>query len=215
MDARRTRNPRAALVLAAATVALLGGPAATRGDASPLDSGAAVVKAGSLVTSHVVEYRHSMWEHYFVTSDDNEIAILDGGAFGGVWIRTGQMFDVWSAPGDGLTPACRFFGVGFSPQTSHFLTPFPDECAATRNDPRWEFETIAFYLQLPDANGECTDDPVKLFRLYNNFAGGAPNHRYTTSQATVLEMQAAGWTVEGNAATGAFACVPQRRATVL
>lgn len=212
MNARRTRTLRAALVLAAATVSLLAGAASLPGDASSRDSGVAAHKAGRLVPSYAFEYHHSVWDYYFVTSDDNEIAILDDGAFGGVWTRTGQLFEVWSEPGDGLTPTCRFFGVGFAPRSSHFLTPFPAECAAIMTDPNWEFETIAFYLQLPDGNGECTDDPVPLFRLYNNFAGGAPNHRYTTSETTVREMQAAGWTVEGNAVTGTFACVPQRRA---
>jgi hypothetical protein len=42
--------------------------------------------------------------------------------------------------------------------------------------------------------------------------GGAPNHRFTTDVATFAQMQAAGWTFEGDGRTGAFACVP---ATVL
>ena len=214
MNARRTRTLRAALVLAAATVSILAGAASLPRDASSRDSGVAAHKAGSLVPSHAFEYHHSVWDHYFVTSDDNEIAILDGGAFGGVWTRTGQLFEVWSEPGDGLTPTCRFFGVGFAPQTLALPDAVSHGMRGHADRPSWEFETIAFYLQLPDGNGECTDDPVPLFRLYNNFAGGAPNHRYTTSESTVREMQAAGWTVEGNAVTGTFACVPQRRAAV-
>src|SRR6516165_5938984 len=32
-----------------------------------------------------IEYYYAAWDYYFVTSFPNEIAVLDGGAFGGVW----------------------------------------------------------------------------------------------------------------------------------
>jgi hypothetical protein len=38
--------------------------------------------------------------------------------------------------------------------------------------------------------------------------GGAPNHRFITDVATFHQMQAVGWSFEGNGLTGAFACVP-------
>src|SRR5262245_3116095 len=39
-----------------------------------------------------VEYHYAAWDYYFVTSFPDEIAFLDGGAFGGNWKRTGQTF---------------------------------------------------------------------------------------------------------------------------
>ena len=156
-----------------------------------------------------VEYYYAAWGYYFVTSFPNEIAALDGGAFGGVWQRTGQTFNVWSDASGGAFPTCRFFSTSFAPKSSHFYTPYASECAAVRNNPNWQYEGIAFYLLLPDANGNCPPGTSVLYRLYNNGMGGAPNHRYTTSQTILNQMLAAGWIFEGNGNTKAFACVPQ------
>ena len=49
-----------------------------------------------------------------------------------------------------------------------------------------------------------------LYRAYNNFMGGAPNHRYMTDPAALDAMIAQGWIMEGEAATRVFACVPQQ-----
>jgi hypothetical protein len=159
-------------------------------------------------TQFAVEYYNAAWDHYFVTSFPGEISVLDGGAFGGAWTRTGQSFSVWSQPVGGALPTCRFFGTAFAPKSSHFYTPFAGECAAVRSDPNWQFESIAFYLQLADANGVCAAGSTPIYRLYNNGSGGAPNHRYTTSIAIFDQMRAAGWVMEGNRTTGVFACAP-------
>lgn len=156
-----------------------------------------------------VEYHHAAWDHYFVTASANEIAALDSGAFGGVWHRTGWSFAVWSQSVAGSSPTCRFFSTGFPPKSTHFYTPFPSECNGLMADRNWQFEAVAFYLQLPSASGVCGTGTTPLYRLYNNFMGGAPNHRYTTSAAIFNQMIAAGWTFEGNSSTKVFACVPQ------
>jgi hypothetical protein len=78
-----------------------------------------------------------------------------------------------------------------------------------KTNPNWQFESIAFYIQLADANGNCSAGTIPLYRLYNNGMGGAPNHRYTTSLVVFNQMAAAGWTFEGNGNTKVFACVPQ------
>jgi hypothetical protein len=155
-----------------------------------------------------VEYRHAAWDHYFVSAFADEIAALDGGAFGGAWKRTGQTFAVRSGPAAGAFATCRFFSTAFAPRSSHFYTPFAEECAAVKANPNWQFEAIAFYLDLPDASGACVSGTAPLYRLYNDGMGAAPNHRYTTSAATFDEMLAAGWLAEGHGTTHAFACVP-------
>jgi hypothetical protein len=185
------RSASAAIALLAAICGLLG--------ASTL---------ASAQTQTAVEYYYSAWNFYFVTSIPSEIAALDGGAFGGVWQRTGQTFDVWTGPTNGAMPTCRFFSTTFAPKSSHFYSPYPNECASLQAGTVWQFEGIVFYVQLPDANGNCAAGTTILYRLYNNGMGGAPNHRFTTSGATFDQMQNDGWVFEGDGRTGAFACVP-------
>jgi hypothetical protein len=164
-------------------------------------------------TAIAVEYYYAAWNFYFETAFPTEIAALDGGAFGGLWKRTGETFNVWPQPNATSTPTCRFFSIAFAPKSSHFYTPFPAECAYVETNPAdvaaWQFENIAFYIQLADANGLCGGGTIPLYRLYNSGMGGAPNHRYTTSVTVFNQMTAAGWNFEGNGNTKVFACVPQ------
>jgi hypothetical protein len=164
-------------------------------------------------TQTAVEYYYAAWNYYFVTSFPEEIAALDAGAFGGLWQRTGAIFNVWPLPTAVGSPACRFFSTAFAPKSSHFYTPFPIECAAVKTNPSWQFEAIAFYIQIPigygTGNGFCPLGTVALYRLYNNGMGGAPNHRYTTNVEILNNMVSQGWVFEGEANTKVFACVPQ------
>ena len=160
-------------------------------------------------TITAVEYYYAAWNFYFVTSDPGEIAALDGGAFGGLWKRTGETFNVWSNSTNGALATYRFFSIAFDPKSSHFYTPYINEYNILRAGTAWEYEGIAFYVLLPDANGHCPAGTVILYRLYNNGMGGAPNHRFTISVATFNAMKAAGYQFEGNGLTGAYACVPQ------
>ena len=164
-------------------------------------------------TQPAVEYYYAAWDHYFVTAFPDEIAVLDGGAFGGVWKRTGETFSVWSDASSGALPACRFFSTAFAPRSSHFYTPYAAECASLKTGSTWQYESIAYYLQLPQPDGTCATGTVALYRLYNDGQGAAPNHRYTTSRATFDRMQTLGWTFEGDGRTGVFACVPPTAAT--
>jgi hypothetical protein len=82
------------------------------------------------------EYFHAGWGYYFVTAFPAEISALDGGAFGGVWQRTGQTFPVWASQDAGTSPVCRFFSTSFAPRSSHFYTPFPAECETVKSNSR-------------------------------------------------------------------------------
>lgn len=62
---------------------------------------------------------------------------------------------------------------------------------------KWAYEGDVFHVPLPDATGNCPAATVPVYRLYNNGRGGAPNHRFTTSDATRLEMLAQGFVAEG------------------
>jgi hypothetical protein len=154
--------------------------------------------AATAQTQLAVEYYYADWNFYFVTSDPGEIAALDGGAFGGLWKRTGQTFTVWTGPTNGALPTCRFFSVIFAPRSSHFYTDRADECASLKQNPGWQYEAIAFYLQPLTASFDCPAGTIILYRLFNNGMGGAPNHRFITDVAQVAEMIAAGWSLEGD-----------------
>jgi len=159
------------------------------------------------VDSPAIEYRHTEWDHYFITADSGEIAKLDAGVFIG-WARTGQSFAVLPLDTAGAANVCRFFSVSFAPKSSHFYTPSAAECAKVKQNPDWQFEGEVFAWWLPDGEGNCGFRRLPLYRLYNDGQGGAPNHRYTTRLATRTEMIAQGWIPEGVGPLGVVACVP-------
>ena len=165
--------------------------------------------APQVQNGHVLD--QTVWNFYFETSFPTEIAALDGGAFGGAWKRTGQTFNVWTQSNSNAAAVstCRFFSTIFAPKSAHFYTPLASECASLKTGTAWQYEAIAFYIALADANGMCGAGTIPLYRLYNNGMGGAPNHRYTTSLTIFNQMRAAGWIFEGDGNTMVFACVPQ------
>jgi len=176
------------------------------------------LKGGDLATPkplrerRAVEYFHTGYGHYFMTADADEIASLDMAAGTNRWQRTGQAFGVWDAASAEVAPVCRFWSdQSFAPKSSHFYTPYADECAIVKTNPTWLFERNAFYARMPEGTPgarTCPTATQPLYRAYNNGMSGAPNHRYTTDPAILDAMIAQGWIMEGEAATRVFACVP-------
>ena len=151
-----------------------------------------------------------------MTADEPEIAILDA-APERSWVRTGKTFAVFDQillPYMSLVPVCRFWSdQSFAPMSSHFYTPYADECVKVMQDTAWLFERNAFYVAMPGGTPgarTCPSETQPLYRAYNDGKGGAPNHRYTTEPAVLDTMIAQGWVMEGEAATRVFACVPRR-----
>jgi hypothetical protein len=103
---------------------------------------------------------------------------------------------------------CRFFTVAFPPTSSHFYAPRGLGCEGTLTNDKWKFEGEVFYMDLPKPTGDCPAGSIPVYRLYNNGQGGAPNHRFTTSDATRTQMLAAGYVAEG-AGVGVGFCAPQ------
>ena len=146
-----------------------------------------------------VEYYYAAWESYFLTASTSEIAALDGGAFGGVWKRTGVHFNVYpltGAPASSST-VWRFFSTTFSPRSSHFYTANIDEYAALVNGAVWQLEGPVFSAPMPANDGTCPAGSTPVYRLYNNGMGGAPNHRFTTDLIVHGWMLVVGWIYEG------------------
>lgn len=166
-----------------------------------------------------IEFYHAGFGHYFIAATQREIATLDHPSCGippceisRPWQRTGRSFRVWSGDAPHLSAVCRFFsGQSFAPKSSHFYTPYAEECASLRAGSIWTFEGEPFRLQLPTATSAglgCPAGSVPLYRAYNNGLGGAPNHRYTDDPATLASMLDQGWAFEGDIQTKVFACIP-------
>ena len=175
-----------------------GRPVPTWGDRSAPGAQQRIVTA--------LEYFHAGFAHYFVTAEQEEIRKLDAGVFSG-WARTGQGFNVYTSAANGLVPVCRFFTTAFPPSSSHFYALRGLGCEGTLQDPHWQLESDVFYMRIPDANGNCPSAMSPVYRLYNNGQGGAPNHRFTTSYQTRLEMLANGYIAEG-VGIGVGMCAP-------
>jgi hypothetical protein len=157
--------------------------------------------------ARAIEFYNPAFAHFFITTNADEIAKLDSGAIAG-WQRTGQSFNVYANPGIGLAAVCRFFSASFAPKSSHFYAPRGLGCDAALDNPVWQYEGDVFYTALPSASGGCPDGNVPVYRLYNNGQGGAPNHRFTTSEATRLDMLRDGYVAEGTG-VGVGMCSPQ------
>ena len=168
----------------------------------------------------VVEFYNSTLNHYFMTINAAEAAGIDNGAAGPGWSRTGVTFTAWADPNAAplhVRPVCRFYGSITPGPNSHFYTADADECVALKqiqaatpaNQPRWNYEGIAFYIGTP-VRGTPTSTALycgalhvpavalPVSRFYNKRAlQNDSNHRYTRTQAVASQMAQAGWAAEG------------------
>ncbi|MEO8848890.1 MAG: hypothetical protein ABI440_09725 [Casimicrobiaceae bacterium] len=159
---------------------------------------------------NVVEYRQAGWDHYFITADTGEQALLGKPPFDD-WQPTGNAFyayDPAQAP-ETSQPVCRFFNVSFVPKSTHFYA-LPAACQQVLSGfPDWILEKPqAFNMLVPDASGNCPSGSIPVYRLYNNGQGGAPNHRFVTSATDRAAMLARGYVSEGSGALGVGMCAP-------
>lgn len=162
-------------------------------------------------TVDVAEYYHAGFNHYFMTGNPAEKALLDAGSFSG-WQRTGFGFVAY-APGSGApgaSPVCRFYGRPDAGIDSHFYSALPSECAEVETiyASSWRKESSnVFEVNLPNPqNGWCQDATTPLYRAYN----GKPNanHRYTIDEFDQNAMRVNGWQPEGYTSAGIVMCVP-------
>ena len=154
----------------------------------------------------VVEFYNEGLDHFFITSDANEINLLDTGVLRG-WVRTGIRFLAYSAQVAGTNPVCRFYlrpGVG----DSHFYSGDPFECQQTlaRFGASWIYESPSvFYIALPNVvTGECLAGQTPVWRFFNTVT---TNHRYTT-EVFIRETLRADprWVAEGYGPDAVIMC---------
>ncbi len=164
----------------------------------------------------VIEYYDAVRDHYFITSLQPDIDVLDLQIIPG-WTRTGQSFGAYAtldSSGPGGQPVCRFY---IPPElgNSHFFSASLAECAAILQlkltNPLYAgyiYETPqAFFIGLPDTvTGACPIATVPVYRLWNQRADS--NHRYTIDPATKAAMIARGYTPEGYGPDAVAMCAP-------
>ena len=153
----------------------------------------------------VIEYYSAELDHYFVSGNAAEQALVDAGG-AGAWTRTGLGFKV-----GGTFAVCRFYGnTAIDPATglpfgpnSHFHTADAAECDHLKSifNPLaagWMFEGNDF-ATTPAVDGACASDQAPVYRAYNDGLrrGLASNHRLSTSLSAYQEVLARGWIGEG------------------
>ena len=144
----------------------------------------------------VVEFFNASLDHYFITAEPAEIAMLDQGVVVPGWRRTGFDFKSWVPGSASGVAACRFFGTPGRGPNSHFFTIDATECAIVKGNPDWTDEGLAFQAT-PINPAICAGDRVVVWRMYNNGMGGQANHRYLTSHSEIGDMTGRGWLLEG------------------
>ncbi len=163
----------------------------------------------------VIEYYNGGLDHYFITGDAGEAAILDAGTSIKGWKRTGYTINAYRSSQAGMSPACRFY---IPPQhgNSHFFSVDPAECnvvlAKSPSDPDFSgylYETPnAFYMALADeTSGNCPAATDPVYRLWNQRVDS--NHRYTVDRSVRDTMLARGYLAEGNGPDGVVMCAPR------
>ena len=155
----------------------------------------------------VIEYYNPVFDHYFITASPTDIHYMDT-VLSGVFHRTGLYFYAYLNPLEapaGARPVCRFFAAGLI--NSHFYSASQFECnyvIVTWPD-IWFLETpSAFFIQVPDGDGNCPEHTLPVYRFFNN--RNDANHRYTVDLSVRRAMLNRGWAPEGSGVNSVAFC---------
>jgi hypothetical protein len=165
----------------------------------------------------IVEFYNTTLNHYFITSDAAEAAMIERGGAGPGWSRTPGSFAIsrGATSAASVNPVCRFYALG---PNSHFFTANAGECdtlkaleqsqkaalPSGKTYTGWVYEGVSFYAQTPNAiTGACEGGTTPVYRFYNNrFAQNDSNHRFVVEGHARAEMANKGWIDEGVAFCG-------------
>jgi hypothetical protein len=152
---------------------------------------------------YVRELYNSNINHYYITGDAyeaNSILTFPGPTG---WSLTGQGFKAWPLkPADAslaaVAPVCRFEPRGNYRLSMSFFTSSASDCAGLKSaNSGWSYAGVSFYVQPVDAMLRCPDGYIGVNRAYNQ--GNAhfdSNHRYSTSDSTMHDLEREGWLYE-------------------
>lgn len=176
-------------------------------------SGSPVAAQSAEPETEAVEYYNRSLNHYFITATAAEARMIDDGAAGEGWVRTGRSFQAWldrsNAPAN-ASGVCRFYSRGAN---SHFYTANAGECeflkgleAQERRSAQstgaavmgWQYEGIAFHVESPSGDS-CPAGTAAISRVYNNgfTSGEGSNHRFVDDSELRALMLDRSWVGEG------------------
>jgi serine protease len=160
-------------------------------------------------TMPVIEYYNAGRDHYFMSADPNEIAFVDT-VLSNVFQRTGELFYAWTDPVLApliAQPVCRFYAGGFI--ASNYYTASPSECQfiIARWAGTWMLENpAAFYVLLPDTNGNCQAGTLPVYKFFNNRQDA--NQRHTIDLSVRRAMINRAWVPQGFGLADVAFCTP-------
>ena len=156
--------------------------------------------AGSELT--VQELYDPVLNHYYVTDSAFEANQLTSSPYMS-WTATGNGFKASPAPPPSsetplvVSPACRFDIANRPAAGFAFVSASAGECSLLMGNRGWNYSGTAFYVVPVDANLRCPDGYIGVNRAYNNGAARFDsNHRYSTSDSIMRDMERIGWTYE-------------------
>lgn len=163
-----------------------------------------VPKPSPFAPSMVREFHNTALNHYFMAATQQEVDFIAAGGAGPAWELTGQAFNAWPNafaidPLGMTSPVCRFYGGVNGGPNSHFFTAVQSECDFVKSGGAggWYYEGIGFYSWAVDSNQRCPAGWLGVNRAYNKgFARNDSNHRFSTSDSTMRDMESQGWAYE-------------------
>jgi len=184
--------------------------------AGMLDAGAAL---GSILpggppppnATRVVEFYRADLDHYFITADPAEVNFIDK-FLSGIFQRTGLYFYAYLTRAVApitAQPVCRFYADANVQINSHWYSANAQEClfVLLNWSGIWELEKAdAFFVQVPDAKGNCPAKTLPVFRFFNNRRDA--NHRFTVDLSVRRGMQNRAWAPEGYGPNSVAFCSP-------
>jgi subtilisin family serine protease len=168
--------------------------------------GASAAPAG---TVPVIEYYRSDRDHYMMSADASEIAFIDL-VLANVFQRTGELFFAWTDPmlaPLNAVPVCRFYAGGEI--DSHYYTANAAECKfiIARWPGIWNLENpAAFYVLLPDVNGQCQAGTLPVYKFFDNRQDA--NQRHTIDLSVRRAMINRAWIPQGVGPNHVAFCTP-------
>ena len=149
----------------------------------------------------VREFYNPLTNHFHVTADQAEIDAILTGAAGSAWQYTAEGFKAYAQmPPDAFmatAPVCRFRLAYRNPIGSSFYTASGSECETVKASHGWGYIGTPFFIQTAAFLGGCPDGYLGVHRVYNNgYVRNDSNHRYTTSDSSVRDLQRQGWIYE-------------------
>ena len=161
-------------------------------------------------TRTMTEYVVTSFNYYFLTSRDNEKALLDANP---AFKRTGNSFNVLADPVAGAMGIRRFYFDQIAKngtRGSHFYTLIASEIAALNGlnptnaaQPRLPInegiDSYAYPAAADTVAEKCDADKEKIYRVFRGNARfpDDANHRFTSNRTLYLQLISEGWEDEG------------------